>query len=108
MFAWVLGRICSKLESWKEKLLSKAGKEVLLKTVIQALPQYAMSVFKIPISICKTIEQKIASFWWKTNEKKEDIHWKQWNLLKTRKDRGCMGFRDLLSFNRAMLGKWAW
>lgn len=26
MFAWVLGRISSKLESWKEKLLSKARK----------------------------------------------------------------------------------
>lgn len=38
MFAWIIGRISSKLESWKEKLLSKAGKEVLLKTVVQALP----------------------------------------------------------------------
>lgn len=62
MFAWVLGRINSKLESWKEKLLSKAGKEVPLKMVVQALPQYTMSVFKILISIYKAIEPKIASF----------------------------------------------
>lgn len=34
MFAWILARVNMKLEGWKEKLMSKAGKEVLLKTVI--------------------------------------------------------------------------
>lgn len=56
MFAWVLGRVNMKLEGWKEKLISKAGKEVLIKSAVQALPQYAMSIFKIPLSICRTIE----------------------------------------------------
>jgi len=56
MFAWVLARVEKKLEGWKEKLISKAGKAILIKTVVQALPQYAMSLFKIPISICWAIE----------------------------------------------------
>lgn len=66
-----------------------------------------MSVFKIPVYICKAIEKKIASFWWKTNEKKTGIHWRSWDILNKRKDKGGMGFRDL-SFNKAMLGKQAW
>lgn len=62
MFAWIIARINIKLKSWKENLLSRAGKETLLKSVVQAIPQYAMSIFKIPVSILKAIEKKIANF----------------------------------------------
>lgn len=71
MFAWVLARVEKKLEGWKEKLISNAGKAILIKTVVQALPQYAMSLFKIPISICRALEQRISNFWWKQNSAKK-------------------------------------
>lgn len=50
------------LDGWKGKLISKGGKEILLKSVVQALPHYAMSIFKLPMSICKSIEKSIAKF----------------------------------------------
>ncbi|KAM6553580.1 hypothetical protein CsatB_014342 [Cannabis sativa] len=42
------------------------GKEILLKTVVQSMPTYAMSVFLLPIGTCNEIEKLMASFWWKT------------------------------------------
>lgn len=66
-----------------------------------------MSIFKIPLSICRAIEQRIAAFWWRNGESKTGIHWRRWELLKTRKDKGGLGIRDLTTFNKAMLGEQA-
>lgn len=57
-------KLNKKLASWKEKLLSKAGKEVLIKAVAQAIPTYTISCFKIPDSLCEELTSLIRNFWW--------------------------------------------
>lgn len=65
-------RVEDRVKSWHDKFLSQAGKEVLIKFVLLALPTYAMSVFKLPSKLCKEVSQLIARFWWghMTNQKK--------------------------------------
>ncbi|KAL3536252.1 hypothetical protein ACH5RR_004713 [Cinchona calisaya] len=48
VFGCAKDRLNRKINGWKGKLLSSAGKEVLLKSVAMALPSYVMSVFKLP------------------------------------------------------------
>ena len=47
------------MQEWKEKLLSQAGKEVLIKAVVQSILAYSISVFKLPVGLCKDIEAMI-------------------------------------------------
>ena len=56
-------KLGKKLASWKEKMLSKAGKEVLIKAMAQAIPTYTMSYFKILDSLCDDLTSMIRNFW---------------------------------------------
>uniref|UniRef100_A0A2N9G6M3 Reverse transcriptase domain-containing protein n=1 Tax=Fagus sylvatica TaxID=28930 RepID=A0A2N9G6M3_FAGSY len=55
---------CSSAPSWKEKLLTQAGKEVLIKAMIQAILTYTMHCFKLPKKLCSDLEGIIRNFWW--------------------------------------------
>ncbi|XP_060972012.1 uncharacterized protein LOC115716546 [Cannabis sativa] len=50
-FSYVVDKVHKRVQTWDNKFLSKAGKEVLIKSVIQALPAYTMNVFLLPVSI---------------------------------------------------------
>ena len=63
-FKEIKEKFAKKLAGWKEKLLSEAGKEVLIKAVTQAIPTYSMSYFKISDSLCEEITSLIQNFWW--------------------------------------------
>ena len=43
-------------------MLSQASREVLIKSVIQAIPTYAMGCFKLPLGLCDDIETMIKKF----------------------------------------------
>ena len=58
-FTHIKERIWAKMQEWKEKLLSQAGKEVMIKAVVQSIPTYSMSVFKLLVGLCKDIEAMI-------------------------------------------------
>ena len=57
-------KLAKKLSGWKEKLLSKVRKEILIKVVAQAIPTYTMSCFKLPDSLCNELTSLIRNFWW--------------------------------------------
>ena len=66
-------RICARMQGWKEKHLSQAGKEVMNKVMVQSIPAYSMGVFKLLVGLCKDIEAMICKFWWGSGDSKK-IH----------------------------------
>ncbi|XP_060974078.1 uncharacterized protein LOC115695073 [Cannabis sativa] len=99
-----------KIFTWESRFLSKASKEVLLKSVAQELPCYAMSVFLLTKEICSNLEGLMAKFWWKSQSQSgsKGVSWMSWKSLSRHENDGGMGFRDLRDYNLAFLGKQGW
>lgn len=46
----------------EEGALSRAGKEVLIKVVVQFIPSYIMSCYKLPEGVCKELKSTMSKF----------------------------------------------
>ena len=81
---------------------------MLIKSVIQAIPTYLMSIYKLPRKITQEINSAMARFWWGGRGDTRCMHWLSWEKLCNPKNMGGMGFKDLEAFNNALLGKKLW
>ena len=77
MFTFIRERVWKKTHGWKEKLLSRVGKEVLIKSVLQAIPTYVMSVFSLLSTLCAKIKSIMRRFWWCGEGNDKGIMWKK-------------------------------
>lgn len=85
--------------------MTLASKEVLIKVVIQSMPNYTINVFKLLKKLFHEIASVTSNLWWKHHKKKKGIHWKNWEAMGISKYSGGLGFRHIEDFNNAMLAK---
>ena len=104
----ILERIKKKLSGWKSKLLSRAGRLVLIKSVLNSLPLYYLGIFKMPKKVIKKINSLQSRFFWGLKDRGRSIPLVKWDISQKPKKLGGLGVGDLVVKNAALLFKWWW
>jgi hypothetical protein len=109
VFSDILDKVNGKIEGWRSKTLSQAGKTTLIKTMVSALPSYAMSSFLFPDGLCKQLDRAFKIFWWGfPKDKTRNLSLKSWNSLCLPNDQGGLGFRLMKEVNLSLISKLGW
>lgn len=73
-----MDKLWNTIKGWIEKLFSSAGKEVLIKSVAQAVPVFSMSCSKQRRGLCEHLNKLIRRFWWGSKASKRKPAWVSW------------------------------
>ncbi|KAL8133792.1 hypothetical protein AgCh_009018 [Apium graveolens] len=87
VFGFVKDRLWKRLQGWKAKKNSRAGKSVLIKNVATVVPSYCMSSFLLPETMCKEMEVMMNKYWWQSGSAdRKGIHWVGWDGMKNARE----------------------
>ncbi|XP_016185821.1 uncharacterized protein LOC107627507 [Arachis ipaensis] len=104
----VIDKVEEKLSLWKAKILSKAGKLVLIKSVINSLPIYYLSLYKMPNVVARRIISLQRRFFWGKDDGRPGMALVKWELIQALRKLGGLGVGDTVIHNTALLFKWWW
>ncbi|PWA91621.1 RNA-directed DNA polymerase, eukaryota [Artemisia annua] len=104
----IVSKFSSKLSHWKTRLISVGGRHSLIKSVLNSLPTYFMSIYKVPVSICSKLESMRNKFFIGSEIGEKKMTWVSWNKCLASKISGGLGIGSILALNAGLLFKWIW
>eukprot|EP00253_Pinus_taeda_P010493 PITA_10493 len=106
----VLDKLSNKVANWAFRVLNIAGRVVLAKSVLQAIPIYPLSIMAAPAGVFAKIKEIIRKFIWSGSDQKKKRALASWSQLTERKEKGGLGLRDPEALNRVLGAKlwWRW
>ena len=104
----VLEKIERRLAGWKRLYLSKGGHLTLIKSTLSNLPTYLLSLFPIPATVARRMEQLQRDFLWGGLGEEFKFHLVNWDSICSPVQCGGLAMKNLRLYNKALLGKWLW
>ena len=104
-----LEKVSRKIEGWRAKTLSQAGRTILIKSAAATIPSYAMSTFLLPTSLTFTLDRIFKKNWWGfPKDKSRNLSLKSCSSICLPKEDGGLGFRHMHEFNLSLITKLRW
>ncbi len=108
-FLPLIEKLDKRLAGWKGLLLSRAGRLVLLNTVLSSIPTFFCSAFLLPGWAIKAMDRIRRGFFWKGRVLDNGFHCLiNWDRVCRPKASGGLGIRNLKAMNSSLLIKISW
>ena len=105
----LIDKVAARLPAWKGKLLNRAGRLTLVRSVLSSIPTYFLTVFTLQKWATKQVDKLRKSFLWKGTADAGGGHsLVQWSRVKRPKQLGGLSVLDLDMFSRALRLRWLW
>jgi hypothetical protein len=108
-FKDIVEKVSGKIEGWRAKTLSQAGRFVLIRSVASSIPSYAMSSFLLPIAVSSSLDKAFKNLWWGfPMGKTRNLSLKSWSSICSPRVEGGLGFKRMHEFNLSLVAKLGW
>ncbi|XP_059292008.1 uncharacterized protein LOC132045445 [Lycium ferocissimum] len=107
-FDSMVTKVFKRLNGWQGNMLSCGGRQILIKSVIQALPTYILSAINPPKRTLELIEKHMCNFFWGTDNGKNKYHWCDWDKLCFPKDESGIVIRNMMDISNTLAVKRWW
>ncbi|XP_057734380.1 uncharacterized protein LOC130949758 [Arachis stenosperma] len=104
----IIEKVEEKLSIWKAKVLNKSGKLVLIKSVLNSLPVYYLSLYKMPKAVAEKLIFLYRRFLWDKEDGRFGMAMVRWEVVQAPRKLGGLGVGDAMVRNTALLFKWWW
>ncbi|XP_016162179.1 uncharacterized protein LOC107604964 [Arachis ipaensis] len=101
----VIDKVEEKLSLWKAKTLNKVGKLVLIKSVLNSLPIYYLSLYKMLKPVAEKLISLQRRFLWSKDDGKIGMPLVRWEIVMAPRKAGRLGVGDAVVRNTALLFK---
>lgn len=101
-------KVQRRVASWKGKLLNKAGKVCLARSIVSAIPVCTMQSRFSPSSVCSKVDSMIRNFLWGSQGSNRSLNLVRWSTVTSPKKYGGMGLCDSRFTNIALLDNLVW
>ncbi|XP_015946678.1 uncharacterized protein LOC107471702 [Arachis duranensis] len=87
----IIDKVEEKFSLWKAKVLNKTGKMVLIKSVLNSLSVYYLSMYKMPKAVTKKLISLQRRFLWSKEEGRNGLALVKWEVVQVPKKLGGLG-----------------
>ncbi|GJW20329.1 Myb-related protein 2-like protein [Tanacetum coccineum] len=104
----LLDNVESRINCWRNKFLSYAGRIQLIASVLSAMHQYWASVYILPLIVITELEKVFKRFLWNPGGSIKGKAKVSWKYVCRPKDQGGLGFKPLQRWNEVLLISQLW